>query len=71
MVFIINRVCDATMASANFFHLCCVCVTYSYPYGPSIKDVGNFLAVFDTPLPHVGILTLIYLTSTSNTRVEF
>ena len=32
--------------------------------GPSIKDVGIFLAVFDTPLPHVGILTLIYLTST-------
>ena len=29
--------------------------------GPSIKDVGNFFAVFDTPLPHVGILTLIYL----------
>ena len=32
--------------------------------GPSIKDVGIFLAIFDTPLPHVGILTLIYLTST-------
>ena len=32
--------------------------------GPSIKDVGMFLAVFDTPLPHVGISTLIYLTST-------
>ena len=32
--------------------------------GPSIKDVGIFLAVFDTPLPQVGILTLIYLTST-------
>ena len=31
--------------------------------GPSIKDVGIFLAVFDTPFPHVGILTLIYLTS--------
>ena len=29
----------------------------------SIKNVGIFLAVFDTPLPHVGILTLIYLTS--------
>ena len=24
----------------------------------SIKDVGIFLDVFDTPLPHVGILTL-------------
>ena len=32
--------------------------------GPSIKDVGIFLAIFDTPLPHVGILTLIYLIST-------
>ena len=32
--------------------------------GPSIKDVGTFLAVFDTPLPHVGILPLIYITST-------
>ena len=32
--------------------------------GPYIKDVGIFLAVFYTPLPHVGILTLIYLTST-------
>ena len=32
--------------------------------GSSIKDVGTFLAVFDTPLPNVGILTLIYLTST-------
>ena len=29
--------------------------------GPYIKDVGIFLAVFDTPLPHVEILTLIYL----------
>ena len=28
--------------------------------GPSIKDVGIFLAVFDTPLPYVGILTLIF-----------
>ena len=27
--------------------------------GPSIKDVGIILAIFDTPLPHVGILTLI------------
>ena len=35
-----------------------------YSRGPSIKDVRNFLAVFDTPLPNVGILTLIYLTST-------
>ena len=34
--------------------------------GPSIKDVGIFLAVFDTPLPHVGILTLIYLLLPSN-----
>ena len=32
--------------------------------GSSIKDVGIFLAVFETPLHHVGILTLIYLTST-------
>ena len=32
--------------------------------GPSIKDVGTFLAIFDTPLPHVRILTLIYLAST-------
>ena len=31
--------------------------------GPSIKDVGIFLAIFYTPLPHVGILTLIFLTS--------
>ena len=22
--------------------------------GPSIKDVGPFLAFFDTPLPHIG-----------------
>ena len=35
-----------------------------YSLGPSIKDVGIFLADFDTHLPHVGILTLIYLTST-------
>ena len=39
-------------------------MTFMYYLGPSIKDVGIFLAVFDTPLPHVGILTLIYLTST-------
>ena len=32
--------------------------------GPSIKDVGIFLAIFDTPLPHVGISTLICLTPT-------
>ena len=32
--------------------------------GPSIKDVGIYLAVFDTPSPHVEILTLIYLIST-------
>ena len=32
--------------------------------GPSIKDGGIFLAIFDTPLPHVRILTPIYLTST-------
>ena len=32
--------------------------------GPSIKDVEFFLSVFDTPLPNVGILILIYLTST-------
>jgi hypothetical protein len=38
-----------------------VCVT-NLTRGPSIKDVGIFLAVFDTPLPHVRILTLIYLT---------
>ena len=31
---------------------------------PSIKDVLIFVAVFDTPLPHVEILILIYLTST-------
>ena len=29
------------------------------PLGSSIKDVGIFLAFFDTPLPHVGILTLL------------
>ena len=34
-----------------------------FAMGPSIKAVGIFLAVFDTPLPHVEILTLIYLTS--------
>ena len=28
------------------------------------KEVGIFLAIFDTPLPHVGNLTLTYLTST-------
>ena len=28
------------------------------------KDIGFFLAVFDTPLPNVGILTLIYPIST-------
>jgi hypothetical protein len=27
----------------------------------SMKDVEFFLVVFDTNLPHVGILTLIYL----------
>ena len=32
--------------------------------GSSIKDVGIFWTFFDPPLPHVGILTLIYLTST-------
>ena len=35
-----------------------------FPYGASIKDVRIFLAIFGTPLPHVGILTLIYLTFT-------
>jgi hypothetical protein len=35
-----------------------------FALGPSIKDVRIILAVFDTPFPHVGILTLIYLTST-------
>ena len=44
------------------FILNLVCVFLSW--GPSIKDVGISLAVFDTPLPHVGILTLIYLTYT-------
>ena len=28
------------------------------------KRGRNFFAIFDTPLPHVGILTLIDLTST-------
>ena len=28
---------------------------------PSIKDIGMFLAVFDTALPYVRIMTLIYL----------
>ena len=37
---------------------------WKFTVWPSIKDVGIFLAVFDTPLPHVGILTLIYLIST-------
>ena len=32
----------------------------------NIKDVRIFLSVFDTPLPHVGILTLIYLTIPPN-----
>ena len=32
--------------------------------GSSIKDVGIFLVVFATPFPHVGILTLVYLTYT-------
>ena len=36
----------------------------TFDQGPFIKDVGIFLAVFDTQLPHVGIWTLIYLTST-------
>ena len=35
-----------------------------FAMGPSIKAVGIFLAFFDTPLPHVGILTLINLSST-------
>ena len=39
-------------------------LSFSPTWGPSIKDVRIFLAVFDTPLPHVGILTLINLTST-------
>ena len=39
-------------------------VIYDLGRGPSIKDVRIFWAVFDTPLPHVEILTLIYLTST-------
>ena len=43
------------------FGSCSFCIP---PKGSSIKDVGFFLAVFDTPLPHVGILTLIYLNST-------
>ena len=37
---------------------------YDLGRGPSIKEVRIILAVFDTPLPYVGILTLIYLTST-------
>ena len=28
------------------------------------RSVRFFLAIFDTPLPHVGILTLSYLIST-------
>ena len=32
--------------------------------GAEENEVIHFLAVFDTPLPNVGILTLIYLTST-------
>ena len=31
-------------------------------WGSFIKDI--VLAMFDTPLPHIGILTLIYLAST-------
>ena len=36
----------------------------SYYLGAIHKRRRNFLAVFDTPLPHVAILTLIYQTST-------
>ena len=36
----------------------------NFSKGPSVKEVGIFLTIFDTPLPHVGILTLIYLTFT-------
>ena len=39
-------------------------VPYTFFKGPSIKDVIIFLAAFVTPLPHLGILTLIYLVST-------
>ena len=35
----------------------------SFLLGPSIRDVGFVLAIFETPLPHIGNLTLIYLTS--------
>ena len=35
------------------------CKIAGLPWGPSIKDVGIFWAIFDTPLPHVGISTLI------------
>ena len=36
---------------------------YGLGRGPSIKDVKFFLAVFDTPLSHVGNVTPIYLTN--------
>ena len=34
----------------------------NFTKGLAIKDVGIFWAIFDTPLPHVGISTLICLT---------
>ena len=36
--------------------------------GPSIKDLEIFLAIFDTPLTHVGISTLIFRTPTLQHR---
>ena len=48
----------------NYVVVPMICIKQKRAMGPSIKDVGIFLAFFDNPLPHVGILTLIKLTST-------
>ena len=41
------------------FRICPLCIYYM---GLSINYVGILGAIFDTPLPHVGISTLICLT---------
>ena len=56
---------NGTRNSVCSHHLGISCyVNFLGHLGPSIKDVGIFLAIFDTPLPHAGISTLIYLTPT-------
>ena len=50
---------NVSFIDSNFSEICWI-----FSKGPSIKDVGIFWAIFDIPLPHVGISTLICLTST-------